>query len=280
MMRRPRPCSTSGGAARVLRQHPGVGFDAETVRQANRIKRLKGVAVYLAAIYRTFLSFGRRCSESRAASTRNGAHDDAGGVHRHLRRGAFYLAPQADPQDGLLDVCLIRKVGLMTFLRPCPKVMRGTHTSLNEVALFRTDAVSIRSPNGVPLVSIWTASCASWGRRDHGHDRAAAAAGAGGTMRQGIGRCLRTRRSPVRRAARRAESHHADTNRARNRFGPRRAQVRHDSIRRGLRSRRRRVSRSLVLPGWGQAGSTQLTAGVFITFEAIARHDGGSRAGS
>ena len=60
--------------------------------------------------------------------------------------------PQADPRDGLLDVCLIRKVGLATFLRSVPKVMKGTHTTLDEVSLFRTQAVTIRSPIGRPLL--------------------------------------------------------------------------------------------------------------------------------
>ena len=62
-----------------------------------------------------------------------------------------YLTPQADPTDGLLDVCLIRKVGLMTFLRAVPKVMKGTHATLDEVAMFRTRSVTIRS-SGAPLV--------------------------------------------------------------------------------------------------------------------------------
>lgn len=131
----------------------GIGFDAEAVRQANRIRRLKGVAVYLAAIYRTFVSFTPPLLEIASAEHREtGPMMMLGAAIGVCSGGGFYLTPQADPRDGKLDVCLIRKVGLMTFLKSVPKVMKGTHTSLDEVTLFRTAAVKIRSTDGRPLV--------------------------------------------------------------------------------------------------------------------------------
>lgn len=131
----------------------GVGFDAEVVRQANRMRRLRGVAVYLAAIYKTFLRFrapilevvSQQHRETAAMMMLTAAIGISGG-------GSFYLTPQADPSDGLLDVCLIRKVGLMTFLKSVPRVMKGTHVALDEVEMFRTRAVTIRSTGG-PLVA-------------------------------------------------------------------------------------------------------------------------------
>jgi diacylglycerol kinase (ATP) len=131
----------------------GVGFDAEAVRQANRIRRLKGLAVYVAAIYRTFLSFKPPLLEVESAEHRErGAMMMLGAGIGVCSGGGFYLTPQADPADGKLDVCLIRKVGLTTFLKSVPKVMKGTHTRLDEVTLFRTSAVTIRSTDGRPLV--------------------------------------------------------------------------------------------------------------------------------
>ena len=131
----------------------GAGFDAEVVRHANAIRRLKGVAVYLAAIYRTFLTF--RAPVLHVGSrehTESGAMMMLGACIGVCGGGSFYLAPGADPKDGLLDVCLIRKVGLATFLTAVPKVMKGTHTSLDEVSLFQTRAVTIRSADGRPLL--------------------------------------------------------------------------------------------------------------------------------
>ena len=124
----------------------GAGFDAEVVRHANKIRRLRGVAVYLAAIYRTFATFRAPhleiVSEQHRESGRMMMMCAAIGV---CGGGSFYLTPQADPRDGQLDVCLIRKVGLMTFLMAVPKVMKGTHTALDEVSLFRTNSLTIRS---------------------------------------------------------------------------------------------------------------------------------------
>ena len=126
----------------------GIGFDAEAVRQSNKITRLKGIAVYLVAVYKTFVLFRAPVLEVRSEP-----HSETGpmmmlecsiGVSAG---GGFYLTPQADPSDGLLDVCLIRKVGLLQFLRDVPRVLKGTHVSLDEVAMIRTPTLKIRSPD-------------------------------------------------------------------------------------------------------------------------------------
>ena len=60
--------------------------------------------------------------------------------------GSYRFAPDADPTDGKLDVCLIRRVSLPRFLLAIPRVMRGTHAGMREVALVRTSELVIRSP--------------------------------------------------------------------------------------------------------------------------------------
>ena len=49
------------------------------------------------------------------------------------------------------DVCLIRRVSLPRFLLAIPRVMRGTHGTMREVALVRTSKLVVRSPEE-PLV--------------------------------------------------------------------------------------------------------------------------------
>jgi len=123
----------------------GMGFDAEAVRHALSIRRLKGVAVYLAAIYRTFVTFRAPVLEIESEEHREtGPMMMLGAGIGVCEGGGFYITPEADPADGLLDVCLIRKVGLLQFLRDVPRVMKGTHTELDEVAMFRTRHVTIR----------------------------------------------------------------------------------------------------------------------------------------
>jgi YegS/Rv2252/BmrU family lipid kinase len=131
----------------------GCGFDAEVVRRSNRIRRIKGIAVYLLAIYETFVTF-----QAPHFEVTSHEHAESGPMMMLAvdigisGGGGFYLTPRADPTDGQLDVCLIRKVSLPTFLIAVPKVMKGTHGELGVVTMFRSRSVTIRSPNG-PLVA-------------------------------------------------------------------------------------------------------------------------------
>lgn len=124
----------------------GIGFDAEVARQANQTKRLSGLAVYVVAVYKSFVSF--RAPVLEVTST---AHSEIGPMMMLecsigiSAGGGFYLTPDAEPSDGLLDVCLIRKVGLVKFLRYVPRVLKGKHVGLGEVAMFRTTSLRIRS---------------------------------------------------------------------------------------------------------------------------------------
>jgi diacylglycerol kinase (ATP) len=65
--------------------------------------------------------------------------------------GSYRFAPDADPADGKMDVCLIRRVSLPRFLMAIPRVIRGTHTSMREVAIIKTAKLVVRSPER-PLV--------------------------------------------------------------------------------------------------------------------------------
>ena len=130
----------------------GIGFDAEAVRHALKILHLKGIFVYLAAIYRTFVTFRAPVLEVVSpAHSETSAMMMLSAMIGVCEGGGFYLTPESDPSDGLFDVCLIRKVGLLQFLRDVPKVMKGTHGDLPEVSIFRTPRLTIRSP-GQPLV--------------------------------------------------------------------------------------------------------------------------------
>jgi diacylglycerol kinase family enzyme len=68
--------------------------------------------------------------------------------------GGFTLSPSADPCDGRLDVCLIREVGTLTFLRYVPKVIRGTHVGLPPVEVFQANRVEVQSMAGPPIVHL------------------------------------------------------------------------------------------------------------------------------
>lgn len=127
----------------------GIGFDAEVVRQLTRFPRLRGFALYLAAVYRTFIGFRAPNLDVRAAEHReNGELMMLEISIGTTAGGGFRLTPEATPDDGLFDVCVIRKVGWLEFLRYVPRVIRGTHASCPPVRMFRSAAVHVspRSP--------------------------------------------------------------------------------------------------------------------------------------
>ncbi len=127
----------------------GVGFGAEVVRQTLKLERLRGFPLYLAAVYRTFASFTAPWLEVTSVE-----HSESGRLMMlevsigTTAGGGFRLTPDARPDDGLFDACIIRELGWIRFLRYIPRVMRGTHTGLPPVTIFQTPRVRVTGTSG------------------------------------------------------------------------------------------------------------------------------------
>jgi diacylglycerol kinase (ATP) len=133
----------------------GTGFDAEVVRQTLRMKHLRGFPLYIVAVYRTFSSFDPPDLEVHAEehSERSRMMMMTVSIGTTMG-GGFRLAPDAEPDDGWLDVGIIRKVGIGKFLRYVPSVMRGTHAGLPEVTMFRSRGVRVTGLSGPLAVEL------------------------------------------------------------------------------------------------------------------------------
>ena len=55
----------------------------------------------------------------------------------------MHIAPDADPQDGLLDVCIIEPLTYAQALSMLPSVFLGRHIHHPSVHIVRTDALEI-----------------------------------------------------------------------------------------------------------------------------------------
>jgi YegS/Rv2252/BmrU family lipid kinase len=127
----------------------GIGFGAEVVRNTFEFKRLRGFALYFGAVLRTFKTFETPRLEVSASE-----HSQAGPIMMaevsigKTAGGGFKLTPDADPTDGLLDICLIGEVGITYFIRNVHRIMRGTHTNLPPVTVFQTAHVEVESLEG------------------------------------------------------------------------------------------------------------------------------------
>jgi len=63
--------------------------------------------------------------------------------------GGMPIAPGASAVDGLLDVVEVAAVGRLRLLGLLPRLVKGTHAALREVAIVRATSVEIDAPNVV-----------------------------------------------------------------------------------------------------------------------------------
>lgn len=129
----------------------GFGFGPEVVRIRNGMPGLKGFLSYLVPVFKAFAGF-----EPPVLEIRSGEWVERGPVmmvevcNGTTAGGSYRFAPDADPTDGALDVCVIQRVGLARFLRALPRVMNGSHGRMREVRLMRARELTIRGEQ--PLV--------------------------------------------------------------------------------------------------------------------------------
>jgi YegS/Rv2252/BmrU family lipid kinase len=123
-----------------------LGFDSDANRIANEAKLVRGNAVYLYAALRALAAWkpaafsvtvdGRRL-DTRGYSVAVGNSRSYG--------GGMLLLPQAELDDGRLDVLISKECSKLTFLRSLPKVFRGTHLDSPYVETARGEVVEVSS---------------------------------------------------------------------------------------------------------------------------------------
>jgi diacylglycerol kinase (ATP) len=65
--------------------------------------------------------------------------------------GGFYLTPEAIANDGLLDVCSIKKLNLIQRLKILMMVPKGTHIHDEKVNYFRAEKLMLEFKDEVPF---------------------------------------------------------------------------------------------------------------------------------
>jgi len=116
----------------------GFGFDAKVVGEARRYKRLRGLPLYVAAVLRAVGEY--QCPLVRISV--NGQTWEQRILLIAAGNGRFYgggmrIAPDAEPGDGMLDICVCDALDRLTIYRYLPRLIKGTHVTLKEVAMHR-----------------------------------------------------------------------------------------------------------------------------------------------
>jgi YegS/Rv2252/BmrU family lipid kinase len=121
-----------------------LGFDSDANRIANDAKLIKGNLVYLYAALRALAGW----KHANFHVVIDGeAHDVRGWAvaiaNSKAYGGGMYIAPDAQIDDGQLDVVLTSETSRRTALKDLPKIFKGTHSALPYVQTLRGKKVEV-----------------------------------------------------------------------------------------------------------------------------------------
>jgi len=146
-------------AARYFCCVAGVGIDGEVARRANALPRwLRGNGGYVLSMAPTIF----RYSPARVKVLIPGEDQQwtvrcdqpmllAAFANAPLYGGGMKVAPQAQMDDGMLDVCLVRAVRPLRLLRLFPTVYSGRHLKIREVEYFQAGRARVETEHAMDV---------------------------------------------------------------------------------------------------------------------------------
>jgi YegS/Rv2252/BmrU family lipid kinase len=133
----------------------GLGFDAEVAAEnyteSGEVKK-GGAYKYIWHIIKTLLFF----KEKKMIVLSEGNHHETDcfintiSIGRRFA-GGFFLTPKAIANDGLLDVCSIKRLNLLQRFRLLLKVPKGEHITDKKVNYYQTSEIELEFPDNVPF---------------------------------------------------------------------------------------------------------------------------------
>jgi YegS/Rv2252/BmrU family lipid kinase len=123
----------------------GFGFDAAVTAQAQKMKRLRGLPLYVTALFRTVGRF--QCPLVRIRAGRFETEQRIlmiAATNGRYYGGGMKVAPEAKPDDGLIEVCIGDSMGRLSIMRKLPRFVAGTHTTLKEVRMLREKELELQ----------------------------------------------------------------------------------------------------------------------------------------
>ena len=131
----------------------GYGFDVDVLQRVEKYKkRLNGMLPYLLGIAEALFHLRRLKLTLRRPEgiTETTGFILVAGNGQYLG-GGMNATPQADPFDGLLDVCLVKDMPFYKFLPAIVRFVKGAHLDLAEVDYFKVQELELSCPAGGPV---------------------------------------------------------------------------------------------------------------------------------
>jgi len=120
------------------------GFDSEANRIANQTRLLKGNLVYLYAALRALAAWKpARFELVLDGDPRVFTGYSVAAANSKAFGGGMFIAPDAELDDGRLDVVCVSEVAKLRYLANLPKVFKGRHIDNEEVTVSRAAEVTI-----------------------------------------------------------------------------------------------------------------------------------------
>lgn len=123
----------------------GFGFDVDVVRYTEKYKRhMNGMLPYLLGIIQALLHLKPMevCMHVENQEIRERALLVSACNCTHFA-GGIHVAPQADPCDGKLDICVVRAMSIPVFLTVLPRYIKGKHIGNPHIGYFKAESLAL-----------------------------------------------------------------------------------------------------------------------------------------
>lgn len=137
---------------RISLNTTGVGFNGVVSDVAGRVKFLRGISVYIYSVIKTAIRY--KAIPMRITVDDMIVEDNIFMVsvcNSKSEGGGFIVAPDAEIDDGILDVTIIREASLFKLLLNIKSAMTGNLNKLDEVDTIRGENITIESDYPMPL---------------------------------------------------------------------------------------------------------------------------------
>jgi len=128
----------------------GIGFDAMVGFEAIKVRWAVGIIPYLIGVIKTiFLYFNAPLVEITVDGQTHTQRSLMTSIMNGRRMGGgFMMAPNGEPDDGLLDACIASEATRLRLFQLIPHFMKGTQASQPEVSMKRAKRIKVTAKEG------------------------------------------------------------------------------------------------------------------------------------
>jgi YegS/Rv2252/BmrU family lipid kinase len=125
----------------------GTGFDSVVTDLANNTRfPVKGPVKYKYAVYRTLITFTSKRFYIKYNSKEKTVYGMMLAIgNTDMYGGGMKITPQANPFDGILDTCILKRMSKIHFIKTFPQVFEGKHIYDSFVEYFKVNSMEVDS---------------------------------------------------------------------------------------------------------------------------------------